>query len=26
VRDEIVPDPLEAGKSKRPSDEALVHA
>jgi len=25
MRDETVPDPLEAGKSKRPSDEALVH-
>lgn len=25
VRDEVVPDPLIAGKSTRPSDEALVH-
>ena len=26
VRDEVVPEQLEAGKGKRPSDEALVHA
>ncbi len=26
VRDEVVPDPLEAGKSPRPSDEVLTHA
>ncbi len=26
VRDEIVPEPLEAGKSPRPSDEVLIHA
>ena len=25
VRDEIVPEPLEAGKSPRPSDEVLIH-
>ncbi len=26
VRDEVVPQPLVAGQSARPSDEALVHA
>ncbi len=26
VRDEIMPEPLEAGKSPRPSDEVLIHA
>ncbi len=26
VRDEVVPEPLEAGKTPRPSDEALTHA